>query len=172
MSINELWAVIEPFVTAIAGTAAGGFIVGIICRLLQGRLLQKLNADRIADRVAEKFGDGLTVGIDLTAVTEKKLDKINKGLLKHIEKMQAEISTYKRLLVAMGRGLAHLKSLSAEEKTELNEAIIELDSNYVPPKELKPITVKLEKIPVNENAEENPEETVEKSLINFDTAKR
>lgn len=169
MDINMVWAVIEPFVSAIAGTAAGGAIVGFICRLLQGKLLRKLSADGIADKVANRLA-GKTLDIDLTAVTEKKLDKISSALNKKVEKVQEETASYKPLLVQIGKGIMHLKALSVEEKESLQTAITALDSNYIPPAPDKLVTVKLQPIATEDVTAEEAERKG-RSLISFGAIK-
>lgn len=167
MDINTIWAAIEPFVSAIAGTAAGGTIVGLICRLLQGKLLRQLDADGIADKVANRLA-GKTLDVDVTAITEKKLDKISTALNKRVEKIQEETAAYKPLLVQIGKGIMHLKSLSSEEKESLQKAIAALDCDYIPPEPDRIVTVKLQPIVVEEQVEEMQQE---QGLINFDGLK-
>lgn len=168
MDINAMWAAVEPFVSAIAGTAAGGVIVGFICKLLQGRLLRKLDVNDMANRVAEKLGKGMTVDVDLTAVTEKRLDKVEQKLRKQVEKMREETASYRCILVQIGKAVAHLKSLTDEEKEALRSAITALDGDYIPPAPEKRITVKLEPITTDESSTAEEENVPDgESLINF-----
>lgn len=153
MDINSIWAVIEPYITGLAGTATGGLIVGIICRLLQGRLMRRLDVSDIADKVAKQLA-GKTLNIDVTAVTEKRLDKIDKNLSKKVEEIQEKTEEYKHLLALMGGALVHLKALSEAEKTALTEAITALEHDYIPPEPEQITTVKLEPIVLESDTEE------------------
>ena len=168
MDINVIWAAVEPFVSAVAGTAAGGVIVGFICKLLQKKLLRKLDANDVANRVAEKLGKGMTVDVDLTAVTEKRLDKVEQKLHKQEEKMREETASYRCILTQIGKAVAHLKSLTDDEKQALQGAITTLDSDYIPPAPEKRITVKLEPIATDEPSVAEEENMPDgESLINF-----
>lgn len=162
MDINTIWAAIEPYITGIAGTATGGLIVGIICRLLQGKLLRRLDVGDIADKVAGKLA-GKTLNIDVTAVTERKLDKIAAKLDKKVEAVTDQVAAYKLLLALIGGALVHLKSLSTEERQALQEAITALNADYAPPAPEQVATVKLEPIALEGKTEE--EEAA--GLINF-----
>lgn len=167
MDINAIWAAVEPYVMAVLGTGIGGTIVGIICRILQSKLLRKLDVNGIADKVSAQVQKGLTgktLNIDVTAVTEKKLDKIEIKLNKKLEQIQTETAAYKYLLTQIGVAVAHFKSLSEAEKKNLTEAIKALDNAYKPPEPEQVVTVKLEPLEIDKPDEENEEEP---SLINF-----
>lgn len=167
MDINAIWAMLEPYVTGIAGTATGGLIVGIICRLLQGRLMRRLDAGALADKVAQKLG-GKTFNVDMTAVAEKKLDKIDRKLSKKVEDIQEQTAAYKHLLVLIGGAISKLKAVTEQEKASFTEAIRALERSYIPPEPEEIITVKLEPI-VFEDKTEEAEET---GLINFGSLKK
>lgn len=156
MDINSIWAVIEPYITGIAGTATGGLIVGIICRLLQGRLMRRLDVGDIADKVAKQLA-GKTLNIDVTAITEKRLDKIDTKLNKKVEAVTEQVSSFKLILALIGGALVHLKSLSNEERQALNEAIKALKEDYEPPAPEQVATVRLEPIIIEDEKEEKAE---------------
>lgn len=163
MDINTIWAVVEPYITGIAGTATGGLIVGIICRLLQGKLLRRLDVGDIADKVAGRL-TGKTLNIDVTAVTEKRLDKIEAKLSKKVEAIEEQTAAYKHLLALIGGAVAHFKALPEEEKHALQEAVTGLKGDYTPPPPEQVTTVKLEPITLDEDEEEKD---TAGELINF-----
>lgn len=170
MDINAIWAAVEPYVMTVLGMSAGGTVVGVICRLLQNRLLRRLDVNSIADKVSAEVQKGLagkTLNIDVTAVTEKKLDKIETKLNKKIAEIQSTTDEYKYLLTQIGVAVAHFKSLTDVERKKLEEAIKALDNGYKPPEPDQIVTVRLEPLAID-NAQEQPEADEEaQSLINF-----
>lgn len=149
MDINQIWAVVEPYVMAVVGALGGGTVIYALARVLLGRLLNKFSAKYdvadMANKVADKLA-GKSMNIDVTTVTEKKLDKIDKKLRKEVEKIHDETAAYKHLLALIGGAMAKLKALTPEERNALSEAITALEHDYIPPEPEEILTVKLEPI--------------------------
>ncbi len=167
MDINTIWQTVEPYVMAIIGALAGGTGIYALVRSFVGKWIsrfeKKYDINDMAQKVADKLG-GKTLNIDVTAVTEKKLDKLDKKLNKKIEDIQAATDAYKHLLALIGGAVAKFKAVSAEEKNALTEAIRAIEKNYKPPEPDEITTVRLE--PITE-LEDKAESVEEDSLISF-----
>lgn len=159
MDVNQIWEVISPYIMTVVGAFGGGTVVFALVRILVGGFLKKFSAkydvNDMADRVAGRLA-GKTLNIDVTAVTEKRLDKIDKRLSKQVEELSKQTTDYKHLLALIGSAVAHFKALPDEEKTALTEAVRALESDYTPPEPEEITTVKLE--PITLEAVEEPEE--------------
>lgn len=166
MDINAIWAVIEPYIMTVAGAIGGGTVVFALVRSLVGGFVKKFAAkydvNDMADKVAQRLG-GKTLNIDVTAVTEKRLDKIENKLSKKVEAIEEQTASYKHLLVLIGGALAHSKSLTEAEKATLLAAVQTLESDYTPPEPEQVSVVKLEPIVFDRKAERQEED----GIINF-----
>ena len=151
MDINTIWQTVEPYVMAIIGALAGGTGIYALVRSFVGKWIsrfeKKYDINDMAQKVADKLG-GKTLNIDVTAVTEKKLDKLDKKLNKKIEDIQAATDAYKHLLALIGGAMTKLKAITPDERTALTEAITALESDYTPPMPAEIVTIKLEPIEI------------------------
>lgn len=170
MDIQAIWAAAEPYVMAIVGALGGGTVIYTLARTLMNKLLNKFSAkydmDDMADKVAKKLA-GKTLNVDVTAVTEKRLDKIENKLRKQVDQLQEQTAAYRQLLTAIGAAVAHFKSLTEEERGELQAAIQALDHRYTPPAPEEIVTVKLEPIALEPDHAEELTTEPEHSLIDF-----
>lgn len=162
--MNEIWTMIEPYVMGVLGTLGGGTIIYILARVLIGKLINKASkaydVSQLADAVTDKLA-GKTINIDVTAVTERKLEKINKGLSDKVQSITAELNAQKLLLARIGDAVAHFKALSDDELTRLRDAIKAVDCDYTPPEPPEPIaTVKLEPIALEQTTSDKLGDTV------------
>ncbi len=166
MDINAIWQIVEPWVTVVLAAVSA---VVSICITVKARLkkwnfslMERYDPREIASSVADKLS-GKTLNIDVTAVTEKKLDKIEQKLNKRVETICETIAAYSHILARIGAAVAKFKSLTDEERQELQEAVKALDKGYIPPEPEEIITVKLEPIAIDTPAEDAESE----SVINF-----
>lgn len=166
MDINAIWQIVEPWVTVVLAAVSA---VVSICITVKARLkkwnfslMESYDPREIASRVADKLS-GKTLNIDVTAVTEKKLDKIEQKLNKRVETICETIAAYSHILARIGAAVAKFKSLTDEERQELQEAVKALDKGYIPPEPEEIITVKLEPIAIDTPVEDAESE----SVINF-----
>lgn len=168
MDINMIWNAIEPWVTVVLAALSAAVSIILTAKTWLGkwnvRLMERYNTNDVASKVAEQLS-GKTLNIDVTAVAEKKLDKIEQKLNKKVEAIYETISTYSRILAQIGAGVAKFKSLTAEERQALIDSVKALDSGYTPPEPEQVITVKLEPISVTPPESEPVEEDA--SIINF-----
>lgn len=160
MDINQIWEVIAPYIMTVVGALGSGTVVFAVVRSLVGGFVKKFSAkydvNDMADKVAGRLA-GKTLNIDVTAITEKRLDKIDKRLSKQVEELSKQTTDYKHLLALIGGAVAHFKALPEEEKTALTEAITALEHDYIPPEPEQITTVKLEPIVLEDTAEEEAE---------------
>ncbi len=145
--MNELWIAIEPYVMQILGIVASAGGAGTIIYFIVRRLIDRFsrqtnetfNADKVANKVVARIG-GKSLKVDVAAVTERALKELRKEIATHGE----TIGQYRHILALMGGALAHLKSLSDQEKEELLNAVKVLDKNYDPTPPIEPVLLKLE----------------------------
>jgi len=171
MNAQEIWQIIEPWVSVILSAVSA---VITICITVKARLkkwnfsfMKQYDANDMALRVAENIA-GKTMNIDVTAISERKLDKIENKLHKQVEQIRDEVSALKRILIPIGAAMAHFKSLTDDERLTLQNAVKVLDSGYEPPEPEQVITVKLEPIATDEPSETEETDSAEmESLINF-----
>lgn len=153
--MNEIWNIVEPYILTIVAALGGGSVIALIARMICKTLINKASeaydVNKIADKVADKLG-GKTIDVDITSITEKRLEEISQKLVAQVVKVSDETNSYKKLLVLIGGALSHLKMLSAQEKEELVAAIHELDESFVPKQKEIIATVKLE--PISPKTEE------------------
>ena len=159
MNMQEIWRVAEPYIMTVVGALGGGTVIYALARILLGRLLStfatKYDTNDMADKVAGKLA-GKTLNIDVTAVTEQRLDKLSKLLTNQLENIREETESYKRLLSLIGGAIAKLKAITPEEKTALTEAITALDNSYIPAEPSEITTVKLEPIALPKEPDAQP----------------
>lgn len=159
--MNEVWEMIAPYIAALGGATGAGTIIYVIIRLLLTKITSKntqtldgmFNVDALSQKVAEKMA-GKTLNIDVTAVTEKALKKLSKQLDVKITAVEDATNSYKHLLALIGGALSKLKALSPEEVKELTEAIQALESGYTPPDPEETMTVVLEPLTLDDDAED------------------
>lgn len=149
MDINTIWAAIEPYIMTVVGALGGGTVVFALVRSLVGGFVKKFAAkydmDDMASKVASKM-TGKTLNIDVTAVTEKRLDKIDKKLTKQVEELSEQTNAYKHLLALIGGTIAKLKANTEAERGALLDAVQALEADYKPPEPEQVTTVRLEPI--------------------------
>ncbi len=166
MDINAIWQIMEPWLNTILtalGTALAIYAtIKVYLKKWNFSLMERYDPREIASSVAEKLS-GKMLNIDVTAVTEKKLDKIEQKLNKRVETICETIAAYSHILARIGAAVAKFKSLTDEERQELQEAVKALDKGYIPPEPEEIITVKLEPIAIDTPAEDAESE----SVINF-----
>lgn len=119
------------------------------------------NPEMMSQLIADKLA-GKTMNIDVTAVTEKSMKKLDGRVVK----LETLINSLKCILVAIAKGTIKLKALTAEEKEELASAIQTLASDYKPPEKDEVMTVLLEPIKVQEKPE-NVADSVADNGVNF-----
>lgn len=145
--MNEIWTIVEPYVLSILGVLGGSSIVAVIARMICVRLINKAgqvyDVNALAKKVADLLG-GKTIDVDITTLTEKKLQEVCNELSARVGDVELSTNSYKHLLALIGAAISHLKMLSEEEREALAAAIKELDSQYEPPKKEVIATVKLE----------------------------
>ncbi len=168
MDINQIWQTVEPWIMAIVGALAGGTGVFALVRAFVGKWINKFGAkydtEIMAGKVAEKLA-GKTIDVDVTAVAEKKLDKISNSLNKKIAAVEQATNSYKHILALIAVAVSRLKALTDEERAEFTTAIQAIEKDYAPPLQEKIATVKLAPIELETSAES--EHFEEESLINF-----
>ena len=164
--MNEIWNIAEPYVISAIKALLEAISLILIIRLLIKQFLTRASTiydvNLIANKVADKLG-GKTINVDITAITEKRLSETTAILHRDVKNIVDEVNSYKRLLVRIGKSLTYLKALSDEDRTELEAAIRELDSSFVPPEKEIIATVKLEPIPTVEQ----PAASVAADTVNF-----
>jgi cell division protein ZapA (FtsZ GTPase activity inhibitor) len=161
--MEQAWEIIAPYVAMIGGSGVTGLVTFVVIRLLVSRIINKntktlkdtFNVESLSQQVAERFA-GKTLNIDVTAITEKALKRLAKELDGKIEKVAAQTNSLKGLLAAVGKGIAHLKALSEEERAELASAIKALEGEYKPPEPEELMTVVLQPIAIEEAEQANP----------------
>lgn len=151
MNMQQIWQAVEPYAMTVIGALGGGTVIYALARMLLGKLLnrfaQKYDTNDMANKVADKLA-GKTLNVDVTAVAEKKLDKIDKKLSKEIAQIHDETAAYKHLLALIGGAMTKLKAITPDERTALTEAITALESDYTPPMPAEIVTIKLEPIEI------------------------
>lgn len=173
MDINAIWQTVEPYVMAIIGALAGGTGIYALVRSFIGKWVnsfgKKYDMDDMAQKVADKLA-GKSLNIDVTAVTEKRLDKIEKALSKQVKAVSETTDSYKHLLALMAGAVSKFKAVTDEERTALTEAIQTIEKGYKPPEPEEIITVSLKPIEIElegKNEDTDPPLQEEESLINF-----
>lgn len=172
MDFDTIWEVIAPWVAALGGISGiCGIIVfaakSVIKRIIKKNdtmLDSKFNTKEIAQETANQLA-GKTLNIDVTAVTEKSLRKLNKQLDTRIEKVEETVSSLSVVLVPMGKAIAKLKALTDDERAELTTAIQLLEAGYTPPEPDEKMTVVL--TPVALPAKTDDEDEKEETGVNF-----
>jgi hypothetical protein len=157
---------IAAIVAGLGGAAGIGAIIQTVATSRFNKAMRKNNAlldaafnpETMSQLIADKLA-GKTMNIDVTALTEKAMKKLDA----RVEKLETLVNSLKGILVAMGKGTIKLKALTDDERTELASAIQELASDYKPPAKEEVMTVRLEPIPIKEEKTE----TVEDSGVNF-----
>jgi nitrogen regulatory protein PII-like uncharacterized protein len=169
MDINQIWQTVEPWIMAIVGALAGGTGVFALVRAFVGKWINKFGAkydtEIMAGKVAEKLA-GKTVNIDVTAVAEKKLDKITKTLDKRIADVEKAAYAYKHILALIAGAVSRFKALTDEERKDFADAIKAIEKDYTPPQPEPIATVKLAPIELEFKTDETQLQE-EESLINF-----
>lgn len=172
MDINAIWQIIEPFFWGLlSGSAVGTAVYFIGKKVLKKILsawLKKHDDDTMAQKVADRLA-GKTLNIDVTAVTEKKLDKTEKVLSKGVKDIGEEIAKQRHLLVLMAGAVSKFKAVTEDERAAFTEAIQAIEKGYKPPEPEEVITVSLKPIEIElegKNEDSEPPEP-EESLINF-----
>lgn len=168
MDINAIWQVIEPWVTVILAAVSA---VVSVCITVKARLqkwnisfLERYDINDMASKVATQLS-GKTLNLDVTAIAEKKMDKIEQTLNKKVMAISELLSRQSYALAKIGVAMARFKSLTDEERQGLQDAIKALDSNYTPSEPEEIITVKLEPISTESIKSDNADE--QDSIINF-----
>lgn len=168
MDINQIWQTVEPYVLAIVGALGGGTAVYALVRVLMGKVINRFTAkydiNDMAEKVAAKL-TGKTVNIDVTALTEKKLEKIAKTLDKRIAEVEKSTASYKHILALIAGAVSRFKAVSEEERNRFTEAIQSIEKDYAPVEEEPIATVQLAPIELEFKNEES--EKQEDRLINF-----
>ncbi len=151
MNMQQIWQAVEPYAMTVIGALGGGTVIYALARMLLGKLLnrfaQKYDTNDMANKVADKLA-GKTLNVDVTAVAEKKLDKIDEKLSKEVAQIHDETAAYKHLLALIGGAMSKLKAITPDERTALTEAITALERDYTPPTPAEIVTVKLEPIEI------------------------
>lgn len=160
--METVWEMIAPYVAMVGGATGAGTIIYMIIRFLLTKITQKNESTLIKmfdlDALSQKFAErlaGKTLNIDVTAVTEKALKKLQKQLDEKVELIADNVNSYKQLLALIGNALTKLKALSKEEVDELTGAIKGIQSDYVPPQAEETMTVILEPIALTESKDED-----------------
>lgn len=166
--MDYIWELIAPYIAMVGGATGATTIIYMVVRLLMSKFAQKqnialnemFNADNLSRLFADKLA-GKTLNIDVTAVTEKALRKLQKQFDEKVGELAETTNSYKHLLALIGNALTKLKALSRDEVTELTAAVRTLDKNYKPVEPEEVMTVVLEPITLEEESEE-------KSGVNFE----
>lgn len=149
MDMQQIWQAVEPYVMWAIGAIVGGTSIYALAKFFLKKVFkrfeEKYEVNDMANKVADKLA-GKTLNIDVTAVTEKRLDKLDKKLSKAVERIHSETAAYKHLLALIGGAMTKLKAVTAEERNALNDAITALESDFTPPEPEEVVTVKLEPI--------------------------
>ncbi len=169
--MDYVWELVAPWVATIGGAGGIGTILYFIARRLMSKILTKnntllnntFNLDALSLKVAERLA-GKTLNVDVTAITEKALERKTRKQDAQAEKIEDAVNSLKRILAAIGKGVIKLKALSEDEVNELASAIKTLEDEYKPPVKNEVMTVLLEPIAL---AEENKEDAPPSGL-NFD----
>lgn len=168
MNIDTIWAAIEPYVMAIVGALGGGTAIYALVRSFVGKWITKFGAkydtEIMANKVAERLA-GKTIDIDVTAVTEKKLDKLSKLWNKKIDEIKQASDSYKHILALIAAAVSKFKAVSDDERAALIQAIQTIEKDYTPIEPDVVTTVKLTPIELEGKTEEKGEQ--DESLINF-----
>lgn len=174
--MDYVWEMIQPYVAAILAALGSGGIITLIVRAIVNKILRKNNAmldatyntDRVSQLVAEKLA-GKTLNIDVTAVTERSLKKIDDKIGARVEKVENATNSLALILVAIAKANIKLKALTDDERAELANAIAELEKGYKPPEKSEAITVRLTPIALNDDPtnDEPNEESDSDGGVNF-----
>ena len=149
--MEAIWEIIAPYITTVCGATGASAVIYVLLRSLLSKIVKKntstlgemFNSDKLSNQCAEKMV-GKTLNIDVTAVTEKALKKMQDKLEKKTTELAETTNSYKHLLALMGNAMTKLKALSTEEISALEKAVKELDSEYVPTEVPEPLVIKLE----------------------------
>ena len=170
MDINAIWQTIEPYFWGILSGLLGGTSVYCVAKVFLKKMFnsfsEKHNTDTMAQKVADKLA-GKSLNIDVTAVTEKRLDKIEKALSKQVKAVSETTDSYKHLLALMAGAVSKFKAVTDEERTELTAAIRAIEKGYTPPEPEEIITVSLKPIELEGKNEKAESDREDESLINF-----
>lgn len=151
MDVQQIWQAVEPYVMWAIGAIVGGTSIYALAKFFLKKVFkrfeEKYEINDMANKVADKLA-GKTLNIDVTAVTEKRLDKLDKKLSGEIEQIHSETAAYKHMLALIGGAMSKLKAITPDERTALTEAITALESDYTPPEPEEIVTVKLEPIEI------------------------
>lgn len=165
--MNEIWQIVEPYILTVLGALGGGSIIAIIARILCGRLIGKTariyDVNALADKVANKLG-GKTIDVDITTLTESKLQEICNRLSAQVCEVSRETNSYKHVLALIGAALTKLKMLTDDERAALIQAVKELDEQFVPPEKEVIATIKLEPITVSDAS---PQSIADEKAVNL-----
>jgi hypothetical protein len=122
MDMQQIWQAVEPYAMTVIGALGGGTVIYALARMLLGKLLnrfaQKYDTNDMANKVADKLA-GKTLNVDVTAVAEKKLDKIDKKLSKEVAQIHDETAAYKHLLALIGGAMSKLRRLRPTSERRL-----------------------------------------------------
>ena len=152
MDINQIWAAVEPYVLQIVEALGLGTILGIVIKSLFKRFEKKHQASDIAAQTAQCLANKM-VKVDVTAITDKKLDKLNKQLTEELHDIHTETAAYKHMLALIGGAMTKLKAVTQDERAALIKAVQALESDYTPPEPDEVISVKLDPIAPQEDAQ-------------------
>lgn len=169
--MDYVWELVAPWVAAVGGAGGVGTIVYFIVRSLTSRALAKnntllnstFNIDAISVKVAERLA-GKTLNVDVTAVTERALERMSRKQDAQSERLEGEFNSLKRILAPIGKGVIKLKALTEDEIAELASAIKAIEKEYKPPVEKEIMTVVLQPVTLTEDTEE----AVPAGGVNFD----
>lgn len=162
MDINEIWAVCEPWVVALMQTGIGSLLVYLVSRLLVGKWFKRNDINNLVNGFAKKI-TGSSITVDLTAVAEKKLDKIEKKLGAKVDAITQTIQDLKHLTALVGGALCNSKTLTQEQRAALKTAVDAVESGIACVEKDEPITLRLEPVVILEEIQDNQTH----SLINL-----
>lgn len=149
---------IAAIIAGLGGAAGVGAIIQTVATSRFNKAMRKnsallgatFNPEMMSQLIADKLAHK-TINIDMTALTEKALRKLDG----RVEKLESLVNSLKGILVAIAKGTIKLKALTEEEKAELASAIQTLASDYKPPEKEEVMTVLLEPIPTEEKKKNN-----------------
>lgn len=143
--MNEIWELIAPYVTMWLGIIGGSATIYALCRfLLYGsikKMFERFNTKKVAEEVVEGIA-GKYINVDVTAITENRLGKIDKDF----KELHDEFAEIKNTLALICGANSKLKALTTAEKDALQDAAKRLNNNYVVPEPEEVVVIKLEPI--------------------------
>lgn len=167
MSIAEIWAIIQPYVTAIFSTSLGAFLLAFLTKYFTSKIVNKNNIKNITDKVSTSIADtvvGSDIQVDLTAFTDTKLTEIDKCLQDKVNVISNCLDKQTMLLIDLCTAWSNSKTLTAEQKEKMLADVKALTDTMVVTEPKKVITLKVEKKEL-EQAENAPQDEKQSIML-------